>query len=67
MRDLWSDEEMTRLGQAAVQDRLHPVITLPCGLRPEEVCSPRWRPDVHPGRRELAIQVARTIVDGQVA
>lgn len=67
VHELWSDEETAAFDATAAGDRLHPVITLQClGLRPEEVCGLRWRRDVYLKHRELAIQVARTLVDGTV-
>ena len=66
VHDLWSDEEAARFEAVAAQDRLHPVITLQClGLRPEEVCGLRWRRDVSLPKRQIAIQVVRTLVDGK--
>lgn len=67
VHELWSDEETATFEMAAAADRLHPVITLQClGLRPEEVCGLKWRRDIDLKRRELAIQTARTLVDGKV-
>jgi integrase len=67
VHDLWSDEETAKFEQAAAQDRLQPVITLQClGLRPEEACGLQWRRDVKLAKRELTVNMARTLVDGQV-
>jgi integrase len=64
--ELWSDKETRSFEKAAADDRLHPVITLQClGLRPEEVCGLKWRRDVKLVKRELAINIARTLVDGK--
>jgi integrase len=64
--DLWSDEETARFEKVAAGDRLHAVVTLQClGLRPEEVCGLRWRRDVRLARRELSVNIARTLVDGK--
>jgi integrase len=67
VHELWSDEDAARFEAIAAQDRLHPVITLQClGLRPEEVCGLHWRRDVSLPKRQIAIQVVRTLVDGKV-
>ena len=66
VHELWSDEETARFEAAAAGDRLHPVIVLQClGLRPEEACGLRWRRDIKFAKRELAVNIARTLVDGQ--
>jgi integrase len=66
VHELWSDEETAKFESVAARDRLQPVITLQClGLRPEEACGLKWRRDIRLGKRELTVNMARTLVDGQ--